>query len=43
MTHTIEQRSSGIQPLKLLVAFESDEESPANVTKIIHQLFSFTW
>ena len=39
MTHTIEPPSSGIQLLKSLVVFESDEESPANITKsIIHQL-----
>ena len=43
MTHTIEPPRSGIQPLKSLVVFESDEESPANVMKIIHQLSSFTW
>ena len=31
MTHTIEPLSIGIQPLKSLVVFESDEESPANI------------
>ena len=39
MIYTIERRSIGIQPLKSLLVFESDEESPANITKsIIHQL-----
>ena len=39
MTHTIERRSIGFQPLKSLLVFESDEESHANITKsIIHQL-----
>ena len=43
MTHTIERCSSGIQPLKSLVACESDEEGPANYNNnnnIIHQLSS---
>ena len=35
MTHTIEPLSSGIQPLKSLV-LESDEESPANITKALY-------
>ena len=36
MTHTIEPPSSGIQLLKSLVVFESDEESPANVMKTLY-------
>ena len=36
MTHTIERRSIGIQPLKSLLVFESDEECPTNIMRVLY-------